>query len=373
MEGTVGTETLNYSLSRAAGENVGEYAITVTLGENPNYEIAATGAVFTIGKKAAAITADNKAKTYGEDDPALTAAVEGTVGTETLNFSLSRAAGENVGEYAITVTLGENPNYEICTADGKLTISKADPSYAIPEGLVAVVGWTLDKVELPAGWSWVDPTQRIEEAGKNTFMAIFTPEDTQNYNVAENIELIVNAKLMRFEDVPEGSYFFDPVYWAVARGITAGTSETTFSPHMGASRSQVVTFLWRMAGSPEPETAENRFTDVSEKAFYYKAVLWAVENGITGGSSETTFSPKATCTRAEVVTFLWRMAGSPEPEATDCSLRDVPANAYFVKPVLWALEKGITAGTSATTFSPKATCTRAQIVTFLSRYHEVIK
>ena len=124
VEGTVGTDTINYTLSRAEGNNVGEYAITVTLGENPNYEVAVTGAKLTIGKKAATVTANNKAKTYGEADPALTATVEGTVGTDIINYTLSRAKGNNVGEYAITVTLGENPNYEVTATNGSFTINK---------------------------------------------------------------------------------------------------------------------------------------------------------------------------------------------------------------------------------------------------------
>lgn len=368
---------IGYTLSGVtAAIDAGSYAATASLQEGYIWSDGTSADIeieWSIAPKQVTLTVDKKSKTYGGTDPELTATVEGTVGSDTLNYSLSRTAGEDVGEYAITVTLGENPNYDVTAVDGKLTINKADPSCTIPEGLVAIVGWTLSKVELPAGWSWADPMQQIEEAGEIPFKATFTPEDTQNYNVLENIDLIVNAKLIRFIDVPEGSYFYDPVYWAVARGITTGTSETTFSPHMGATRAQVVTFLWRMAGCPEPETTVCRFRDVPENAYYYKCVIWAVENGITFGTSATTFSPDKVCTREQSVTFLWRLAGSPEPETSECFFNDVAPKGFAYKPILWASENGITKGTSRTTFSPKDTCTHAQIVTFLYRYHEVIE
>lgn len=149
--------------------------------------------------------------------------------------------------------------------------------------------------------------------------------------------------------------------------MTAGTSATTFGPNDGCTRAQVVTFLWRAAGQPEPTGSRNPFTDVSSSAYYYKAVLWAVENGITAGTSATTFSPDGTCTRAQIVTFLWRYEGMPAPASAGNSFVDVPTGAYYEKAVLWAAESNVTAGTSATTFSPDSTCTRAQVVTFLYR------
>lgn len=169
-----------------------------------------------------------------------------------------------------------------------------------------------------------------------------------------------------FTDVAEGTYYTDAVLWAVQNGITSGTSATTFSPNAGCTRAQVVTFLWRAAGSPEPTSTNNPFTDVTG-GYYYKAVLWAVENNITSGTSATTFSPNSTCTRAQIVTFLWRFEGSPAPKTMNNPFTDVKAGAYYEKAVLWASETGVTAGTSATTFSPDATCTRAQVVTFLYR------
>ena len=168
-----------------------------------------------------------------------------------------------------------------------------------------------------------------------------------------------------FVDVPTSAYYYDAVAWAVENGVTGGTTATTFSPNNACTRAQMVTFLWRAAGEPEPETTVNPFTDVSASAYYYEAVLWAVERGITNGTSATTFSPDATVTRGQTVTFLWRNAGSPA--ASGSSFADVAADAYYATAVAWAANEGITSGTSATAFSPSNACTRAQIVTFLYR------
>lgn len=170
----------------------------------------------------------------------------------------------------------------------------------------------------------------------------------------------------RFTDVPESAYFYEPVLWAVENGITSGTSATKFSPYEGCTRGQVVTFLWRAAGCPEPESSYNPFSDVPSNAYYHDAVLWAAEEGITTGTSRTRFEPNATVTRAQTVTFLWRWAGSPEPGSAG-SFRDVPYRAYYADAVAWAVEYGITNGTAPGLFSPAQTCTRAQIVTFLYR------
>ncbi|MBQ9044970.1 MAG: S-layer homology domain-containing protein [Oscillospiraceae bacterium] len=169
-----------------------------------------------------------------------------------------------------------------------------------------------------------------------------------------------------FNDVRTSDYFYKPILWALKNGITQGTSTTTFSPNDTCTRAQVVTFLWRSAGSPNPKSAGNPFADVDTGSWYGKAVLWAVEQGITQGTSATTFAPNAGCTRAQVVTFLQRYmngkaSGSKNP------FTDVASSAYYYNAVLWAVEKGITQGMTATTFGPDNTCTRAQIVTFLYR------
>lgn len=171
----------------------------------------------------------------------------------------------------------------------------------------------------------------------------------------------------RFLDVADHAYYHDAVLWAVENGVTSGTSATTFSPNMTCTRAQTVTFLWRAMGSPEPTTSNFPFTDVAADAYYYKAVLWAVEKGITAGTSATAFSPNATVTRGQTVTFLWRTSGTPTVTVAN-PFGDVTGNAYYANPVLWAVSKGITSGTSVSTFSPADGCTRAQIVTFLYRY-----
>ena len=170
-----------------------------------------------------------------------------------------------------------------------------------------------------------------------------------------------------FVDVKQGDYYYDAVQWAVGKKITSGTSATTFTPDGICTRAQTVTFLWRSQGSPKAAGAENPFTDVSKDAYYYDAVLWAVEQGITNGTSATTFSPDATVTRGQTAAFLWRVAKQPQVDQTAKPFADVTQDAYYYNAVLWAVAKEITNGTSSTTFSPDQGCTRAQIVTFLWR------
>lgn len=171
-----------------------------------------------------------------------------------------------------------------------------------------------------------------------------------------------------FVDVPEGSYYEEAVDWAVEKGITTGTGNNYFTPDGICTRAQAVTFLWRVAGSPTPKTEAMVFEDVLDGSYYYEAVLWAVENGITVGTSATTFSPELTCSRAHIVTFLWRAANSPSARTVN-PFTDVAADAYYIDAVLWAVKHKITVGTTLSTFSPDEGCTRAQIVTFLYRAH----
>ena len=178
----------------------------------------------------------------------------------------------------------------------------------------------------------------------------------------------VQKPLNPFADVGTADFCYESVLWAVYHDpqITNGTDRIHFSPIATCTRGQVVTFLWRAAGCPKPK-GSNPFNDVASDAFYYKAVLWAVEKGITNGTGPDTFSPDQGCTRGQVVTFLWRAADSPEPIRTYNPFRDVTQDAYYYKAVLWAVGQGITKGTSDTKFSPDKTCTRGQIVTFLCR------
>ena len=177
----------------------------------------------------------------------------------------------------------------------------------------------------------------------------------------------VKTAATSFADVPANAYFADAVKWAVDKGITNGLPDTMFGPYESCTRAQIVTFLWRAAGSPEPKTASS-FTDVPANAYYAKAVAWAVENGITNGMTETTFAPNETCTRGQSVTFLYRALKGTA--GTISSFADVPANAFYADAVGWALSQKVTDGTSNTTFSPDDNCTRGQIVTFLYRAYQ---
>lgn len=173
-----------------------------------------------------------------------------------------------------------------------------------------------------------------------------------------------------FTDMPPANHWSHvPIDWALTHHVTTGTSPSKFSPSKECNRAQAVTFLWRSNGSPEPESVGCPFVDVPVDAYYYKAVLWAVENQITSGTSKTTFSPGKVCTRAQIVTFLWRAAGKPSASGSqeDFPFRDVSASAYYRTAVAWATGKGITNGMSQTAFCPDLPCTRAQIVTFLYR------
>ena len=196
----------------------------------------------------------------------------------------------------------------------------------------------------------------------------YTFENVRRTHTIEVIFMKANGNPQTgvFVDVATGSYYEDAVDWAVENGITKGTDDTHFSPDGICTRAQAVTFLWRTAGSPKPETRTMPFTDVPVGSYYYNAVLWAVENGITKGTSDTTFSPNMTCSRAQIVTFLWRSEKSPAA-GTANPFADVKSDAYYADAVLWAVKENITKGTTSTTFSPNADCTRAQIVTFLWR------
>ncbi|WP_270419208.1 S-layer homology domain-containing protein [Butyricicoccus sp. AM78-15b2TA] len=196
----------------------------------------------------------------------------------------------------------------------------------------------------------------------------YTFENVRRTHTIEVIFMKANGNPQTgvFVDVATGSYYEDAVDWAVENGITKGTDDTHFSPDGICTRAQAVTFLWRAAGSPKPETRTMPFTDVPVGSYYYDAVLWAVENGITKGTSDTTFSPNITCTRAQIVAFLWRSEKSPAA-GTANPFADVKSTAYYADAVLWAVKENITKGTTSTTFGPNADCTRAQIVTFLWR------
>ena len=215
-----------------------------------------------------------------------------------------------------------------------------------------------------------------QEACQNTIANVYYPQWNESWNspefsfYADGLTYIPYAEgkepvFTPFTDVPAGSWFEKPVHWALNSGITSGTSETTFAPGNQCLRAHVVTFLWNAEKTPEPAAASSSFSDVPAGAWYEKPVLWAVENGITSGVSPTKFGAGDVCSRYQVVFFLWKAAGSPEPKTTVNPFTDVNPGHFFYKAVLWAVENDITSGTSPTTFSPTQPCNRAQVVTFL--------
>lgn len=217
-------------------------------------------------------------------------------------------------------------------------------------------------------------TTRWAEAGKTVYIP-FTVYGTKNEEASGTMAITI-AQTMNFIDVKPGDFFYEPVKWAVNNKITNGTSSTTFSPYKNCNRAEIVTFLWRAAGSPEPTVTRNPFTDVNSvrDASYYKAILWASQKGITAGTNATTFSPYQECTRSQIVTFLYRYAGKPSGYYSN-PFKDVSSvnEASYYNAILWAVGKGITQGTSTTTFSPYASCTRGEAVTFLYRYVNGVK
>ena len=218
-------------------------------------------------------------------------------------------------------------------------------------------------------------TTRWAEAGKTVYIP-FTVYGTKSGEEASGTMAITIAQTMNFIDVKASDFFYEPVKWAVNNKITNGTSSTTFSPYKNCNRAEIVTFLWRAAGSPEPTVTRNPFTDVNSvrDASYYKAILWASQKGITAGTNATTFSPYQECTRSQIVTFLYRYAGKPSGYYSN-PFKDVSSvnEASYYNAILWAVGKGITQGTSTTTFSPYASCTRGEAVTFLYRYVNGVK
>ena len=200
-----------------------------------------------------------------------------------------------------------------------------------------------------------------EKSGKYTFTM-----PASKVTVKATFAEIVAEPENPFVDVADDAYYFDAVLWAAENGITGGVDDTHFAPNVTCTRAQAVTFLWRAAGSPAPKSSEMPFEDVAAGSYYYDAVLWAVENGITKGTSDTTFSPNADCTRAQAMAFIWRSQKSAAADGVN-PFTDVAADAYYAGAVQWAVENGVTNGTSDTTFSPNTNCTRAHIVTFLYR------
>lgn len=292
-----------------------------------------------------------------------------------------------VGTYTVTATYSDASSYGYKTAT--FTITKATPTGTPSFTKIETSGKTLADTKLtvgtirPAGTiAWDLPLTTVLKDGKE-YAWTFTPTDTHNYTtltgklipyVDDGTDYIPgvidgNSGSFNFHDVSRFDYFYDAVKWAAENGIASGTGRYTFSPDAVCTRAQTVTFLWRAAGSPMPRYRTCAFTDVDSRDYYYNAVLWAVEQGITTGLTATTFGPDVTVSRGQVATFLYRAASASKPNTFN-PFTDVKTTAYNYDAILWAYDNRITTGTSDTTFSPDASCTRAQIVTFLYRYYQ---
>ena len=376
------TQTVTVTLGFGGNYNTVSYQLTISITDRqPQAELTYTGATVM---------------TYGET---LTLRSAGGSGSGVVSYTVREDTGKaeifgdqmkatQAGTVYVTVHKAADADYtEASSSEVAITIRKAVPTGTPAYTKITNAGKTLADAKLttvggtfsvPGSVAWELPDTTTVVANR-AYTWIFTPGDTTNYeSISGEIVLynfvdtpyfpgiIGDSSKFNFHDVTRFDYFYDAVKWAVDHDITSGTGRFTFSPNAVCTRAQTVTFLWRAAGSPRPVSTVNPFTDVHYGDYFYQAVLWAVENGITMGTSATTFSPDATVTRAQVVTFLWRANG--QPAAWNSGFTDVSADAYYAKAVAWAVQNGITTGTGFGVFSPDAACTRAQIVTFLYRY-----
>ena len=262
-------------------------------------------------------------------------------------------SGDTDGDYLITVdrvsggTLRVNPG-------------RADKGDTVTITVTPKSGYELKKLTVTDSRGDAVETRSAGE-GRYTFVM-----PGSRVNVSASFARAEEPEKLPFTDVSNSAYYYDAVLWAAEEGITSGVTGSTFAPGRGCTRAQLVTFLWRANGSPEPASRENPFTDVSSSAYYYDAVLWAVEKGITTGVTGSTFAPDALCTRGQAAVLLWRANGAPQV-SQEHPFRDVAEDTYYEDAVSWAVHGGVTQGTTGSTFAPDETCTRAQIVTFLYR------
>ena len=278
-----------------------------------------------------------------------------------------RSFSPSVGFY---ITVGDAPLVELTglTLTPKKVDLEVGKSYQLsavkePANAEGSLTWTSSKPAVAA----VDKSGKVTAKGEGTATITVTcGTKSAACTVTVSKPLVPEVPGTSFTDVPAGAYYEEAVGWAVEKGITKGTSDSTFTPDGVCTRAQAVTFLWRAAGSPAAKAGSLPFADVKAGSYYDDAVRWAVENGVTVGTSATTFSPNATCSRAQIVTFLWRAQKSPAAGSAN-PFDDVAGSAYYADAVQWAVQKDITKGTGATAFSPDANCIRAQIVTFLYR------
>ena len=384
LKNEVGAATFTVTVTPVSGNyNGGSYALTISTHDRTDVsgsiEFKDGSAVYTgtgIKYENATISGYSGTLRYGYTPNASTGASLDASGLPL-----------TVGTYTVAVTFNSDASFGYKTAT--FTITKATPTGTPGYTKLESSGKTLADAKLtvgtirPAGTiAWDLPLTTVLEDGK-AYAWTFTPNDTHNYTILtgtlvpyvdDGMDYIPgviggNTGSFNFHDVSRLDYFYDAVKWAAENGIASGTGRYTFSPNAVCTRAQTVTFLWRAAGSPLPRYRVCPFTDVQPSDYYYNAVLWAVEQGITTGLNATTFGPDVTVTRGQVATFLYRAASAAKP-STFNPFTDVKTTAYNYNAILWAYDNRITTGTSDTTFSPDAYCTRAQIVTFLYRYYQ---
>ena len=376
-----------------------KYESDTTMGEQ-------TTASITVGKRVITVTADNKSMTVNGTLPTFTvtygnlpSGVQAADIFGTLASASTTTDGKTTGSFDITVTTPvlkteAGANYEVgAVTKGTLTVNPRSSSGSGGGGSVSTYSVTVGKTEngsvsvSPKSASKGDTVTITVTPDKGYVLETLTVLDKNDKEIkltekngkytftmpAGKVEVKVtfmddNTMLNYFVDVKAGDYFYDAVKWAAEKGITSGTDATHFSPNAACTRAQIVTFLWRAAGSPEPK-GTGSFADVPSDSYYTKAVAWAVENGITGGTGDGKFSPNATCTREQAVAFLYRASGSPAVSGGS-AFNDVAANAYYADAVAWAEKNEITGGIGGGLFGSGNDCTRAQIVTFLYRTYQ---
>ena len=376
-----------------------KYESDTTMGEQ-------TTAPITVGKRVITVTADNKSMTVNGTLPTFTvtygnlpSGVQAADIFGTMASASTTTDGKTTGSFDITVTTPvlkaeAGANYEVgAVTKGTLTVNPRSSSGGGGGSSVSTYSVTVGKTDngsvsvSPKSASKGDTVTITVTPDKGYVLETLTVLDKNDKEIkltekngkytftmpAGKVEVKAtfmedNSMLNFFMDVKAGDYFYDAVLWAAEKGITSGTDATHFSPNAACTRAQIVTFLWRAAGSPEPK-GTGSFADVPADSYYTKAVAWAVENGITGGTGDGKFSPDATCTRAQAVTFLYRASGMPAVSG-NAAFSDVATNAYYAAAVKWAEKNGVTGGIGGGLFGSGNDCTRAQIVTFLYRTYQ---
>ena len=406
-----GTGTTNYQ-SADAPKNAGTYQVTYSVAESNESCIGSASYSFTIAPKPVTVAPKSISITKGDALPTFELVYNGLVQGDTLTPSVQPAftcfesdgttavtANTAAGTYAITWTNADgttfsDANYTVTKeAAGTLTITARGSSGGGGGSSVSTYSVTVGKTDngsvsvSPKSASKGDTVTVTVTPDKGYTLETLTVLDKNGKELkltekngkytftmpAGKVEVKVtfmddNTMLNYFVDVKAGDYFYDAVKWAAEKGITSGTDATHFGPNAACTRAQIVTFLWRTAGSPEPKSTGS-FADVPTDSYYAKAVAWAVENGITGGTGDGKFSPDATCTREQAVAFLYRASGSPAVSGGS-AFNDVAANAYYADAVAWAEKNEITGGIGGGLFGSGNDCTRAQIVTFLYRTYQ---